>query len=102
MVSMNSAPPTKLKYSPVHFSDFCRVFGRGTGPKGSGTAVGFIWADSWVLATILDPFRAISGILGPTPYLRLEQSELLGEDRSLLLQLNRGDVVCCNRAEVLC
>ena len=41
------------------FFDFWRVSGRGTGAKGSGTAVGFMWADSWILATILDPFRPI-------------------------------------------
>ena len=57
-------------------------FGRGTGPKGSLTAVAFIWADSWVLATIMDPFGASLLILGPTPYPRLQQCELLEVDRS--------------------
>ena len=52
--------------------------GRGTGPKRFGTTVGFVWVDSQDLATILDPFRAILVILGPTPYLRRQQFELLG------------------------
>ena len=36
------------------------VFGRGTDPKGPRMAVVFIWVDSWVLATILDPFQVKS------------------------------------------
>ena len=68
---------------------FWQVFGRGTGPKRSEMAVGFIWVDSRGLATILDPFRAILVILGPTPYLRRQQSELLGQDISLLFQQRR-------------
>ena len=48
---------------------FWQGFGHRTGPKGSGTAVGFIWTYSRGLATILDPFRAILVILGPTPCL---------------------------------
>ena len=40
---------------PVHLLSrfyFCRIYGRGTSPKGSGTAVVCIWADSWVLVAI--------------------------------------------------
>ena len=65
---------------------FRQVLGRGTNPKGSGMAMGFIWADCRGLATILDPFRAIGVILRPTPDLGLQQCELLGEDRSLLFE----------------
>ena len=71
---------------------FWQVFGHGTGRKRFGTAVGFIWVDSRGLATFLDPFRAILVILGPTPYLRRQQSELLGQDRLLLFQ-QRGSVL---------
>ena len=77
---------------------FWQGFGHRTGPKGSGTAVGFIWADSRGLATILDPFRAILVILGPTPYLKLQQCELLEEDRSLLVEQRR----CLVSTEDIC
>ena len=50
-----------------HEKDFVvGIFGRGTDPRGSGTAVGFIWDASRGLATILDPFRGIWVILGPS------------------------------------
>ena len=62
--------------------------------------VGFILADSCVLATILDPFRAIFVILGPTPYLRRQQSELLGQDRLLLFQQRRCVLLKQDRSSV--
>ena len=46
--------------------------------------VGFILTRSCVLATILDLFQTILVIVGRTACLRLQQFELLGEDRSLL------------------
>ena len=39
--------------------------GRGTGPRGEKMAAAFTGTDSEVLATILDPFRAIFVDLGP-------------------------------------
>ena len=47
-----------------------------TGPvpkEGPGTVVGSMWVGSRCLATILDPFRTILVIWGPTPELRLQQ-----------------------------
>ena len=55
---------------------FSQVFGRGTGPKRSEMAVGFIWVDSRGLATVLDPFRAIFADLGRTAYLGLEHCDI--------------------------
>ena len=40
-------------------------FGRGTGPRGEKMAATCLGTDSQVLATILDPFRAIFVDLGP-------------------------------------
>ena len=82
-------PTRNLSIVPSIYRIFVGVFGRGTGPKGSKTAIGFIWADSWDLATILDPLQAIFVILGPTPHLRRQQSELFGQDRLLLFQQRR-------------
>ena len=48
---------------PLH--NFWGVLGRGTGRKRLGSTVGFIWADSQDLATILDPLRTIFADLGP-------------------------------------
>ena len=66
---------------------FGGVLGRGTGRKRFGSTVGFMWADSQYLATILDPFRTIFANLGPdcvseTRTLCL----LLRQDRCLLLR----------------
>ena len=44
---------------------FWRVLGRGTGPRGLEMAAACLGFDSQVLATILDPFRAIFVDLGP-------------------------------------
>ena len=46
-------------------SSFCRIFGRGTGPRGEKMAVACWGTDSQDLATILDPFRVIFADLGP-------------------------------------
>ena len=40
-------------------------FGRGTNPRGEEMAAACLGTDSQVLATILDPFRAIFVDLGP-------------------------------------
>ena len=87
---------------------FWQGFGHRTGPKGSGTAVGFIWADSWVLATILDPFRIILVILGPTPYLRLQHLSCLNSRHLSCLSsrhlscLNSRHLSCLNRRHLSC
>ena len=62
-----------------------------TGPKGLEMAVRSIWVDSQDLATILDPFRTILVILGPTSYLRLQHlsclnSRHLSQQTSVLSQ----------------
>ena len=44
---------------------FCRIFGRGTGPRDLEMAAACLGAESQVLATILDPFRTIFDDLGP-------------------------------------
>ena len=87
---------------------FWQGFGHRTGPKGSGTAVGFIWADSRGLATILDPFRAILVILGPTPYLRLQHLSCLNSRHLSCLSsrhlscLNSRHLSCLNRRHLSC
>ena len=47
------------------FDLFCRIWGRGSGPRGEKMAVACPGVDSQVLATILDPFRVIFDDLGP-------------------------------------
>ena len=56
---------------------YCGRLGPGSHPKGSGTTVGFMWANSQGLATILDPFQIILVILGWFPYLRLQHLSCL-------------------------
>ena len=83
-------------------------FGHRTGPKGFGTAVGFTWADSRGLATLLDPFRAILVILGPTPYLRLQHLSCLNSRHLSCLSsrhlscLNSRHLSCLNRRHLSC
>ena len=87
---------------------FWQVFGRGTGPKRSEMAVGFIWVDSRGLATILDPFRPILVILGPTPYLRLQHLSCLNSRHLSCLSsrhlscLNSRHLSCLNRRHLSC
>ena len=62
---------------------FWQALGRRTSPKGAGTVIRFIWADSRELVTILDPFQSffiqICVIWDSTPCLRPQQCELLRE-----------------------
>ena len=44
---------------------FLAVFGLGSGPDGTGHAVGFIWSLFRAKPPILDPFRTKSDVLGP-------------------------------------
>ena len=55
-----------------------------TCPQGLAAAAGLVWVDSQDsqdLTQILDLFSVIWTILGPAPYQRLEQCELVGQDR---------------------
>ena len=79
-----------------------------TCPEGLGTAVRCLWADSQNLATIPDPFRAISVILGPTPYLRLQHLPCLNSRHLSCLSsrhlscLNSRHLSCLNRRHLSC
>ena len=49
---------------------FLLFFGRGTGPKRSGTVLACFWTDFQPKRSILDPIRAIFDVLGPNRHCR--------------------------------
>ena len=58
-------PPRNLSIVLRKFPDFCRIFCRGTGPRGLEMAAACLGVESEDLGAILDPFRTIFDDLGP-------------------------------------